>query len=49
MINALFRYANNIEYKKYLQIINNPNRVVVNTNRNNLENKTIKVYNDKSK
>lgn len=49
MINALFKYQNNIEYRKYMQTVNSPSRTVVNTTRNTKNNFVTNLYNDRSK
>lgn len=49
MINALFKYQNNIEYRKYMQTVNSPSRTIVNTTRNTKNNFVTNLYNDRSK
>jgi centromere protein J len=49
MIESLFRFENNSEYRKYLQRINNPKRMIVNSSKNGMDKKITNIYNDKSK
>lgn len=49
IIENLFRYQNNIEYRRYLQRINNPKRMIVNSSKNGVDKKITNIYNDKSK
>lgn len=49
MINTLFRYQNNLEYKAYRQNLNNTSRNIVNSTRNSNNNFTANIYNDGSK
>lgn len=49
MINSLFKYQNNIEYRKYMQTANSPSRTIVNTTRNTKNNFVTNLYNDRSK
>jgi len=49
MINNLFRYQNNLEYRAYRQSTNNPSRNIVNTTRNSKNSFNSNVYSDGSK
>ena len=49
MIENLFRFGNNPDYIRYQQVLKNGNRTVVNTNRNNRNEYTTKVFSDRSK
>ena len=45
----LFKYKNNPEYLSYIAMTKTSNRTVVNTNRNNKNDYTVKLYSDRSK
>jgi len=49
MIESLFRYQNNLEYRAYQQSKSKAGRVVVNTTRNNRNNFTTNIYSDGAK
>lgn len=49
MINALFRYDTNLEYRRYQQLVKAPTRTVVNSNRNSRNSFVVNLYNDRSK
>lgn len=49
MVEKLFKYENNADYCRYLQRINNPKRMIVNSSKNGLDKKLTNIYNDKSK
>ena len=49
LIQKLFNFRNNPEYLRYLAAVKTPNRSVVNSNRNNKNDYTVKMYSDRSK
>jgi hypothetical protein len=49
MISALFKYENNIEYRRYQQIVKAAGRTVVNSTRNTKNSYLANLYNDHSK
>jgi len=49
MIPSLFKFQNNVDYKKYMQAKLSPSRTVVNTTRNAKNSYVANLYSDRSK
>lgn len=49
IIESMFKYQTNTEYCKYIEKLNSPNRIIVNSSKNSVDKKITNIYNDKSK
>lgn len=49
MINSLFRYETNLDYRRYQQQVKAPGRTIVNSTRNNKNSFMAHLYSDHSK